>query len=121
MPHDRGKFWHTVFEKAGKGVQYCEQCAALEGKVARVFQSQADFEASEFYGGEDRVINDEFAEFASWAGKNNIGRSKANMWYCTPMHPHCGHEQVEFTPAHKAVEYSDWFSDLTDEQLRGAA
>ncbi|GGJ11382.1 hypothetical protein [Paenibacillus hunanensis] len=29
-----------------------------------------------------------------WAGKSNIGRTVANWWACSPLHPHCRHRWI---------------------------
>lgn len=47
----------------------------------------------------DDRIDDPYAEFAIWPGKNNVGRKQADWWICIPSHPQCIHfwEQIDPT------------------------
>lgn len=39
--------------------------------------------------GDDQAEADGKSYRAVWAGKNNVGRSRAEWWPCVPAHPHC--------------------------------
>ena len=75
----------------GKDSRACAKCEEwqAEAAVCRVFESEEAFRESEFNGGGDRVVDDSFADYAVWPGKNNVGRSFADYWICWPVHPNC--------------------------------
>lgn len=80
----------------------CDKCLELAGKglIARLFPSLADFTDSDFYGGDDKLINDPIGEVAIWPGKSNAERGgMANWWACCPMHPRCGCHWVKYEPS----------------------
>ncbi|WP_032918473.1 hypothetical protein [Leptospira santarosai] len=110
--HDSNKF---NFIKS-RNVKSCEYCSSHWGTKVRLFASYADFENSEFYGGDDTVINDPHGvKVAAWPGKNNVGRNSGNYWLCAPIHPLCGCEFKDYRFANseeKLQELEDWYSNL---------
>ena len=81
---------YVRFDRAyGSTKRSCPFCEANRGTICRLFRSYDEFAASEFYGGEDKVINDKKAKVAVWPGKNNYTRNQANWWICAPVHPYC--------------------------------
>lgn len=111
---------HLDFEKSkssSRPSNSCEFCSSHWGTKIRIFKSYEDFEKSEFYGGEDKVINDaNGVTIAVWTGKNNVGRSPDDWWLCTPIHPLCGCELDTFSfkkgSEPQDEELEDWYSKL---------
>jgi hypothetical protein len=105
----------SAFRNRSKKVAYqsCSKCKELTQYKYRVFPSQSDFEESEFFGGDDIVINDPKADFALWPGKNNVGRPYSE-WWGTPgsIHPHCS---CMFRSQRSAPDYSEDLGDEAEE------
>lgn len=105
-------YYQYVRQVASKKAKHkpvtCDRCLEWAGKglIARLFPSQSAFEESEFYGGEDTLINDPFAEIAIWVGKSNAERGGMGSWWaCTPAHPFCGCHWVRYNPG-KTEQFS---------------
>jgi len=47
----------------------------------------------------DDRIDDEYAQYAIWIGKNNVGRGVNDQWICIPTHPWCTHWYQVINPA----------------------
>lgn len=77
----------------------CKWCKTWLNTVCLLFPSQGDFENSKYYSGnEDLVRGDPYAEAATWAGKNNVGRKFAEYWICAPLHVQCSHHWSRWQP-----------------------
>ncbi|MEQ9363581.1 MAG: hypothetical protein RIF32_05025, partial [Leptospirales bacterium] len=77
----------------------CKWCHTWLGTICLLFPSQGDFEQSKYYSGNnDLVKGDPYAEAATWAGKNNVGRKFADFWICIPPHPQCSHHWSRWQP-----------------------
>lgn len=76
----------------------CEKCLEFEGTIAMVFPSETDFVQSPYYGGEDKIANNDIAEVAVWPGKTNaiFGSDMDSWWLCAPVHPNCSHVYEPF-------------------------
>lgn len=112
--------WHISFQKGKMVVRgtTCSECQKFSGKVARVFESEAAFRKSHFYGGGDVVVNDPIAQFALWPGKTNVGRKAGDYWLCVPVHPNCGCELLDYAPGITGThEGEDWFSKLSASEI----
>jgi hypothetical protein len=55
----------------------------------------------------DDRIDDKYAKYATWIGKNNVGRSMKNWWVCVLLHPNCTHRYDKFNP-----ETEEWDDDV---------
>lgn len=104
-------YYQYVRQVASKKAKHkpvtCERCLEWSGRglIARLFPSLSAFTESDFYGGEDTLINDPIAEVAIWVGKSNAERgSMANWWACTPAHPNCGCHWVRYEPSKQEFE-----------------
>lgn len=106
---------HTHEFLKGKKRVSCVFCSSHWGTVARVFKSRDDFESSDYYGGDDSVINDpNGVTIAVWPGKNNVGRSPEDYWLCATSHPNCGCNFTNhaFRKTSSDEELEDWYSKL---------
>jgi hypothetical protein len=66
-----------------------EPCNIWIGEIVLVVDTPMD----------DDRINDKYAKYAVWPGKNNVGRKKANWWIAIPSHPFCRHYYENLNPA----------------------
>ena len=93
----------------------CKYCDNFHGTVVRIFDSEEAYRASGMASGEDG-LEDEHASKAVWPGKSNVGRSASNWWVCCPVHPNCGDEFMDWSPAAQEQEQIDWFADMPEEE-----
>ncbi|MCB1305052.1 MAG: hypothetical protein KDK37_12270, partial [Leptospiraceae bacterium] len=104
----------------------CDYCKdwSTHNPILRVFASYEEFARSPYYGGGDHVINDPYAEFATWPGKTNANRHFEDWWVCVPVHPNCSHGYQPYDPEESEYDFSDTFSkveeEIRDEQDRAA-
>lgn len=56
-----------------------EPCNIYLGKIGLMVDEPQDSDYS----------TDSNADYLIWSGKTNIGRKKADWWFCIPTHPHC--------------------------------
>ena len=108
--------WHSHFDTQKQNVcGSCDHCIGYSGTRVRVFSSQAEFEKSEYYDGEDLLKDDPGgAVYAVWPGKHNVGRQAANYWLCLPVHPNCGCGWREISAAD---DTQDWFGEIADGEM----
>lgn len=78
--------------------QMCDWCSNWQGTICMLFESEEEFRRSPYYGGEDKVINDDIAKYAVWYGKNNVDRHPSDWWICIPVHPNCSHHWEIYIP-----------------------
>ena len=105
----------SAYRNRSKKVSYqsCSKCRELTQYKYRVFASQSEFEDSEFFGGEDVVINDPKADYALWPGKNNVGRPYSEWWGTAgSIHPNCS---CMFRSQRSAPDYSEGLGDEAEE------
>ncbi len=101
------------FAKAKGGS--CNHCTGFSGVRVRVFGSQAEFETSDYYAGEDQLQDEPGgAAIAVWPGKHNVGRKAEDWWLCVPIHPNCGCGWREVTIRE---DTTDWFSELSEKEI----